>query len=186
MENDMMIESFRNRTEAHAWLKAHGYKVSQRKFYRDCATGLVILQPDGSILGASVERYIRVAELKQPAAETVAAAAAADAKMREEIKGLVLKNERLEHELGVMRGRFIEKTEADAYAADLAALLDALPRHILQLNGARYLAAVGADPQKARQLFELFDTDFSAAVNQIVEDGGTWIEGEQDATEPSA
>jgi hypothetical protein len=129
---------------------------------------------------AALERYIRLAELSQPAAETVAAAASADTKAREEIKQLQLKNERLEHELGVMRGKYIEKTEADAAAADLSALLDALPRHVLILNGARYLAAIGADPQRARNLFELFDVDFTNAVNQACDDGGAWVEGEDE------
>ena len=162
------MESFKTRAHALRWLKSQGYKISKPHFYRACDNGTLILQPDGSVLMTAIERYIKLAELSQPAAETVAAAAAADAKSREEIKQLQLKNERLEHELGVMRGKYIEKTEADSYAADLAALLDALPRHILQLNGARYLAAIGADPQKARQLFELFDIDFTAAANQTL------------------
>ncbi len=181
-----MIESFKNRTEAHGWLLAHGYKISQRHFYRAVQQGLVILQPDGSILKTSLDRYIAMTDLKQPATESVAAAAAADAKAREEIKQLVLKNERLEHELAVLRGDYVKKIDAEAYAADLAALLDAVPRHILQLNGPRYLAGIGADPARARQLYELFDQDFTNAVNRICEDGGANVEGGEDADDAAA
>lgn len=172
------MESFKTRAVALRWLKSQGYKISKPHFYRACDSGTLILQPDGSVLLPSLQRYIRLAELSQPAAETVASAAAADQKQREEIKGLVLRNERLEHELGQLRGRFIEKTEADQNVADIAALLDALPRHILQLNAARYLAAIGADPLRARNFFELFDADFTQAVNQICDSGGVLLESE--------
>jgi hypothetical protein len=176
-----MAETYKNRKKAHLWLQKQGFKLSERKFYKDVELGLCVMQADGSITSDALARYMLLADLKRPAAETAAAAATADAKQAEEIKQLQLKNERLEHEIGVMRGKYIEKIEADAYAADLAALLDAVPRHIIQLNGPRYLAAIGADPAKARQFFDLFDLDFTNAVNRICEDGGATVEGGQDA-----
>ena len=106
---------------------------------------------------------------------TVQAAVKADRKVEAEIRQLTLKNERLQHELDVMRGKYVEKSVIESDRADLAALLDALPRHILNLNLSRYLAAIGADSTKGRVFFELFDADFTQAVNQICDDGGVLL-----------
>jgi hypothetical protein len=60
----------------------------------------------------------------------------------------------------------------------MAAVFDALPRHILQLNLSRYLSAVGADPTQSRKFFDMFDIDFTDAINQICDSGGIIVEGE--------
>jgi hypothetical protein len=178
-----------NRQKVLAWLKAQGYKIGKTKLYRDADDGLLILEPDGSVRQESVDRYIKVAGLKQPAAQTVEASILADGKAAEEIKNYRLKNAKLEHELAVLHGKYVLKTEAESNEADIAALLDALPRHILMLNLPRYLGAIGADTTKARMFFELFDADFTRAVNQICDDGKVellagedpLIKGDQDA-----
>lgn len=163
---------YANRNQVLAYLKAQGYKVSKSQLYRDTDAGLLILEPDGSILGEAVERYIVTGQLQKPAEQTVQAAAKLDQKTSEEIRSLRLKNQKLEIEMAVLVGKYVLKTDAEAQQAELAAVLDALPRHILILNLPRYLGTVGADPSKARTLFELFDTDFTQAVNQICADGG--------------
>jgi len=175
-------QDFKTRVEVLSFLRVQGYKISKAKFYNDIKAGRLILEADGSVLRTSADRYIAVARLSRPAEMTVTAAAKIDRKVEEEIRQLRLKNERLQYELGVMQGKYIEKPVAEAEQADLAALMDALPRHVLMLNCPRYLAAIGAEPTKARLFFDLFDRDFTQAVNQICDDGGVWLEPESGAS----
>ena len=168
---------FKDRMAAMRYIRRQGYKIAKSKIYRDCDSGLLIMEADGSISQAAVDRYIIAAELDRPAEQTIVAAAKSDQKQSEEIRQLCLKNEKLEHDLAVMRGKYIEKTAAESDMADLIALFDALPRHILQLNLSRYLSAVKADTIHARKFFDMFDSDYTDAVNQICDTGGIWVEG---------
>jgi hypothetical protein len=160
------------------WLKAQGYKISRATLYRAIQDGLLLVEADGAVTMAAVERYVALGGLTRPAADSVDAAIAADRKTAEEIRQLELKNARLEHELNIMRGKYVEKSAAEAEKADLAALMDALPRHVLTLNLPRYLSAVGADSTKAQLFFGLFDEDFTSAVNRACDLGVVDVEGE--------
>lgn len=50
-------ERFKNRAQAHAWLVENGYRVARGKFYHDCAEGVVLVAPDGSLSKFRVLEY---------------------------------------------------------------------------------------------------------------------------------
>jgi len=175
------MKNHKNRSAALRFLKAEGHKVSKTKFYRDVDAGACVLQPDGSILATSLERYLSVSRLTQPAVETQRAAAGLDCRVDEEIRNLKLKNEKLTHELQVIRKKFIPRAEADSYAVDLAAVMDALARTALRMNASRYLAQIGADPERARELFDLYDADYTEMVNKVCDQDSVLLVGGDDS-----
>lgn len=177
------MTKFKSRNQAVRWIQAQGYKVSQQKIYADTEKGLLLIEPDGTVTMTAVERYITAAQLEKPAAQTVESSIKADAKMAAELRLVNLKNERLEHEIAVLKGRYVEKTACEAEKVDLAMLLDALPRHILHLNLSRYLSSIGADPAKGPLFFDLFDEDFTRAVNQVCDARGALVEGSGESVE---
>ena len=58
---------FKDRLAVLGWLKENGYKLAKSKIYQDAKAGKLRLEPDGSVTMGSVERYIDVAGLAQPA-----------------------------------------------------------------------------------------------------------------------
>jgi len=165
------MENFPSRRKAHEWLRAQGYKVSQGKIYSDAAKGLLYQQPDGSVLMESVTRYIQLAGLVKPGAESAEVAPKVNQKLAEEIRQLQLKNERLQHENDVMHGRYILKNDHEAELVDLAALLDAVPRHVLRRNLPTYLSSIDADPSRANDFYGMFDRDLTTEINAICDAG---------------
>jgi hypothetical protein len=127
------------------------------------------LEKDGTITGESAKRYIAIAGLqKKPVVDAIGAALAADRKLEEEIRRLELQNLKLEHDLQALMAKYIPKAEAEAELADLAALMDALPRRTLILNLPRYLAAAGGDPARAGEFLKLFGEDLTQAVDLLL------------------
>jgi hypothetical protein len=171
-------EVFNTKKQLLEWLHLKGYKVGRATMFRAIKNGTLVVGDGGVITMESVERYIAMAGLTRPVMDSAEAAVAADRKLEEEIKQLELKNAKLEHDLNVMRGKYVEKYAAESEKADMAALMDALPRHVLNLHLPRYLTEVGADATKAQIFFGLFDEDFTLAVNRVCEIGEADIIGE--------
>ena len=67
-EAGINLERFVNRKQALDWLKAQGYKVSQGKFYQDCAAGFPAVRKDGTVSRYQVMQYGQQLDIETRAA----------------------------------------------------------------------------------------------------------------------
>ena len=172
------MDKFASRKQTVHWLQAQGYKISVPRIYKDVKKGLLIIEPDGTVRKEAVERYIKTAGLIQPAAETVKSSIHADKKQIEEIRAIELSNRKKELEIGILEKRYILRTDADAALGDLAAVADGIARMVIRSNIGAYLQRAGLDTSKAGEIAGWYAEDLDIALDQVVQDGGCWIEPE--------
>lgn len=89
----MPQERFASRKLAMEWIRQKGGKVSQGKFYQDCAEGKVLVYPDKSVSRASTAEYLL--RLQRPIAPVLDSMDRTQQKERLELERLQLEVEKL-------------------------------------------------------------------------------------------
>ena len=157
---------FKNRKLAWKWLKKQGYKVSLPKFYQDAEKGLVILNPDGGVSMESLERYIKLADLKIPAQDTTAAANRSDQRHREIIRNLRLKNEKLQHDIDLQRGMYMLKRDCEERLVQALLAFFAYLRSRFFTDAIDILHKIGGEAEKAGLLRKLLENLLNDALHE--------------------
>lgn len=159
-------EYFKNRKEAHNWLRAEGYKVSQGKFYQDIkANGFPVLNSDGSVSKYQVAVYGRGLEESQAADPSALDRSAymhrkekADAELAE------MKAERMRREEDK---NWLHAEDAWAVVAGLVGTLrDTIRRH-LHAGQIEITLAAGGEATRAPEVFEHLETVVNKAFNEV-------------------
>jgi len=145
----------KNIPEMVEYLQDAGYRIKKSKVYQDSKKGLFRKNEDGSIPISEVLSYAVKAGLKTAAPGPDRETAKYHAKkLREEIKGLQLKNEKLEQEVFKNRGELISRDDAETERAVNLATFDAAVRHMVRTRSPDWMVQAGKDPAKLRQLIE--------------------------------
>lgn len=159
-------ERFVNRKQAHNWLQAQGYKVSQGKFYQDCKAGFPALHKDGTLSRYQVMQYGQQLDV------TTRADAGGDGPQREDEARKI----RAEADIAEMKAEKMRREEdklwlhADEAWAQVAALVgtlrDAIRHHLY--GGQRDLVHVaGGEQDRSQELFEAADQLVARAFNEV-------------------
>jgi hypothetical protein len=144
-----MTKSVKNRLKAVKFLVERGFKVQKTKIYRDCKSGLLRVQPDGSILESDLISYATTLQKPGELAETPAGTLLRQKlenevkKLKEQVRQIQLKNE-------VTRGKYVEKVAVEQRQAILAGVLKVGLSRMYEAYGRESIDLVGGDLAKTR------------------------------------
>lgn len=159
-------EYFKNRKEAHNWLVAEGYQVSQGKFYQDISrNGFPALNGDKTVSKYQVMVYAK--QLEEQAAPDLSAIERSENLHRKETA---------EAQIAEMKAERMRREEdanwlhADAAWSTLAALVgnlrDAI-RRALHDDQVAIVQAAGGEVLRAPEVYEQIEATVDRAFNQV-------------------
>lgn len=162
-------ERFANRKQALNWLQAQGYKVSQGKFYQDCAAGFPALHRDGSVSRYQVMQYGQQLDVeRRGSTDTTDYSAESDRLRTEKLRHEVAK---LEIEARKEDANWLRREDAwAAIAALVGTLLDSL-RHHLHSGQGRLIHLAAGDPARGPELYEGCEELVAKAFNEVATSG---------------
>lgn len=159
-------ERFTNRKQALNWLQAQKYKVSQGKFYQDCAAGFPVLRRDGSISRYQVMQYGQQLDVETRGTATGSGSIDDDearrAKAVADIKEMEANKMRREEDA--------EWLHADAAWAAIAGLLGVLKdalRHHFHAGQGELIHLAGGDPARGPEVYESCEEIMGRAFNEV-------------------
>ncbi len=159
-------ERFANRKQALNWLQAQKYKVSQGKFYQDCAAGFPSIHRDGSISRYQVMQYGQQLDVETRVGSAVSGSVEEDdarrAKAEADIKEMQANKMRREEDA--------EWLHADAAWAAIAGLLGVLKdslRHHFHAGQGELIHLAGGDPARGPEVYESCEEIMSRAFNEV-------------------
>ena len=152
---------WKTRLDALKYLQDQGYKVGRSKLYKDAASGLLALEPDGSVTEKALKRYVRLAGLKK--LSEIAAARGPDpsdlavTKQKREIERLTEQVSKMRLEREILEGRHIPKDEVYLELAGRAGMFELGLRELFQdpAKLREMIATVGGDIDRTEDLREL-------------------------------
>lgn len=157
-------ERFVNRKQALNWLNAQGYKISQGKFYQDCAAGFPELHRDGTVSRYQVMQYGQQLDVSarstvpDASRENEARKAAAEADMAE------MKAERMRRDEDVL---WLHADQAWASVAALVGTLRDCLRHHFHTAQNELVHVAGGDMGRNHEVFEFCDDIVNKAFNEV-------------------
>jgi hypothetical protein len=159
-------ERFANRKQALNWLQAQKYKVSQGKFYQDCAAGFPVMHRDGSISRYQVMQYGQQLDVETRGTALLSGGQDADEarkiKADADIKEMQAAKMRKEEDA--------EWLHADAAWAAIAGLLGVLKdslRHHFHAGQGELIHLAGGDPARGPEVYESCEEIMARAFNEV-------------------
>lgn len=159
-------DRFKNRKEALAWLQSRG-KISQGKFYEDCAKGLITVHADKTISKWQVMEYAE--RHFGPVREPSTSADSAAKKERLEIEKLELEVEKRKIENRKEDDKWLHKDDAWAQMAALVGTLRDALRHHFHVGQAHLIHLAGGDPTRGPEVYEGAEDILARAFNEVVQ-----------------
>lgn len=162
-----MSEFFKNRKEAHDWLVVNGYTVSRGKFYQDCESGIVTINPDKTVSRFMVLQYGIAWQQKTVNPAGVDVPGAAEADLRKKIA---------EADIAERKARKLQREEDnlwlyadDAYAmlAGLVAAMRSAVRHQVYAHRRELVEIVKGDNDFADQLYQEIEGLLDDGFNEV-------------------
>ena len=157
-------ERFVNRKQALNWLNAQGYKISQGKFYQDCAAGFPEIHRDGSVSKYQVMQYGQQLDVSSrslvpdSSRENVSRKLAAEAEMAE------MKAARMKRDEDALW------LHADTAWAQMAALVGTLRdciRHHFHTAQNELVHVAGGNMDRNHEVYEFCDDIVNRAFNEV-------------------
>lgn len=159
-------ERFANRKQALNWLQAQGYKISQGKFYQDCAAGFPSQHRDGSVSRYQVMQYGQQLDVESRGAQVFPGGqddyenrkAKADAEIKEMQAAKMRKEEDADW------------LHADAAWMAIAGLLGVLKdslRHHFHAGQGELIHLAGGDPARGPEVYESCEEIMARAFNEV-------------------
>lgn len=161
-----MSNEFKSISSAAKYLKNRGFclpgsktPIARSKVFADTKRGLFVISDSSAITEAEINAYVVRAGLVQLDRDRKATAADpkpfAD-KAAAQARLMAARAEKAEHELGVLRGRYLEK---DAVHLEFALKIGAFEssfKNLVRTNVEDIIRKVGGDPSKSRMLCDWF------------------------------
>lgn len=152
--------SFKSVPAALSHLKEQGWKVSRAKIFADAASGLLKRQPDGSVTGADLDRYVVEARLKlagEPAKDGGEMARLKIRQTKAEIREREAKAEMAEMATRERAGELISREEADNQMAQAVTVLRSQMKAFFGGLAPEVVHTIKGDPGKMDELLDLFN-----------------------------
>ena len=159
-------ERFANRKQALNWLQAQGYKISQGKFYQDCAAGFPSQHRDGSVSRYQVMQYGQQLDVESRGVASVSGG-------REEHDDRRAKAEADIKEMEATKRRREEDADwlhADAAWMAIAGLLGVLKdslRHHFHAGQGELIHLAGGDQARGPEVYEGCEELMGRAFNEV-------------------
>jgi len=165
-------ERFKNRKEALIWLKDSGYKISQGKFYQDCAAGYPVVHKDGTVSKFQVLEYGQRLDSvkKENEAAMIAAREYSERKEKADAEIAEMKAEKMRRE---ENKHWLYAGDAWAQVAALIGTLKDAIRHELFAGQRELVEMAGGDQDRSQEIFEHADQLVARAFNKVAGDSIT-------------
>lgn len=162
-------ERFTNRKQALNWLQAQGYKVSQGKFYGDCAAGFPAIHKDGTVSRYQVLQYAQQQDVERRGSDRPSS------REEDEDRKIKADADRSEMQTETMRRELDrEWLHADQAWAAIAALVgvigDALKYEFFKAQG-ELIHLAGGDVNHGPIVYELCETVIERAMTHAAKMG---------------
>lgn len=171
--SDDTPQVFRNRLAASKWMRENGYKIGKSKLYQDTASGLLKVEPDGTVTIESVRRYIDHPEAGiREHLDTVQAGA--DVEVREYHRRVAIaKAEKTELEAAKLRfemdreqGKWIPRDDLEMEMAGRAAVFEHGFRNLVRIRLDDWIHLVGGNVARAGELRIVINEELDRLLNQ--------------------
>lgn len=160
-------DSYENRTAVVQHLQARGFKVGKSKIYEDAKSGLLRVQPDGTVLGSDLELYIKACLVgrRQPSNE----GELARKKLELEVQKLEnqVREQNLEYEKSI--GKLIDRRDVELELAARAAVLSAGLETMVYARSAEWIFLVQGKPEFSAKLAEEMIQSFRDTLNDYAQ-----------------
>lgn len=178
-------QTYKNRAEAYALLiQPGGYGVSRAKFYEDCAR-LRIVQPDKSLHLSDLLAYVKQELKASPVTgQSLGDVDQAREKEKEELRGLRLKNEKLEKENRKEDRRWMLRSEAEDHEAALVGLLRDTLRHLVRIQATSLLRTAGGSPSREPEFMQALLALVDHGFNELADAEEIEVEFAEESFEP--
>ena len=172
---DTSAERFANRKQALNWLNAQGYKISQGKFYQDCAAGFPPMHTDGSLSRFQVMHYGQQLDLATRSAATQQDGDTSRRKEAAEAEIAEMKAERMRREEDK---EWLHADQAWSVVAALVGSLRETLRHHLHSEAAALVHVAGGGQDRVHEVFEFLEEVVGKAFNEVAGKGVDFELGE--------
>lgn len=162
--SDISAERFANRKQALTWLTTNGYKISQGKFYQDCAAGFPPMHTDGSLSRFQVMQYGQQLDLATRTAAVQQGDEASRRKEAAEAEIAEMKAERMRREEDK---EWLHADQAWSIVAALVGSLRETIRHHLHSESAALVHVAGGNQERVHETFEFCEEIIGRAFNEV-------------------
>ena len=164
---------FRNRLAAARWMRENGYKIGKSKLYQDTSSGLLKVEPDGTVTIESVRRYIDHPEAGiREHLDTVQAGE--DVEVREyHRRAAIAKAEKTELEAARLRfemerdqKKWIPRDDLEMEVATRAVVFEQGFKNLIRIRLDDWVALVGGNVARAGELRVIINDQVDQLLNQ--------------------
>jgi len=167
-QTEALAKSFATLTEVHAYLVDQGWRVARRTVYLHEKKGMLQRAPSGAFERAAVDKYARL-HLKEAATgrkATDRGALLQERRLTEEIGRIRAQRIRAEHEIDILKGKYISKLD---HEADLIAQAHGIVNYLSKIKHtlpARLVEAARGDASRVHAVHVLLAEAIDAILNE--------------------
>ena len=160
---------YSTRISAVRALQRQGYKIGKSKFYKDCATGICKMEPDGSITEKALENYTRHPKAGLKRLDRIDEDKISKEKTETEIEKLKTQVRLLQHDLAVKEGRYISRDDFEMELASRWVILKLGVEYMIETKASEwvYLVSGQYDSTGVRSLKETIRKAFDERFDQF-------------------
>jgi len=175
---------FSSRVEVVKWLQGQGWKIKKTKLYQDAASGLLRVQPDGSVLRADAADYAVRVGLRRVSDPLDTVDELHAEKSRAEIDRLKKQVELLTLDLEQKRGLWVMRSEVETDLAVRVAVLKSGFCQMVRMRAIEWAAAIGGNTRLERHLYDLIVAEYEELLDRYAR--GVEVRVSGDGAEESA
>ncbi|MBU0970729.1 MAG: hypothetical protein KKC20_08790 [Proteobacteria bacterium] len=159
------LPTFPNRRAVFLELEKAGYQVSPAKLYRDFEKGLIVMEPDGSVLEVEVRAYA-LTNLSKGDATLDDVRDIQGIKSQKECDKLDEQIARLRFDREKEEGKYIPRKDFESELAARGAVLESGFRHLFQRKVWEWITLVGGKPEKSADFLEALNHGLDEELNR--------------------
>jgi hypothetical protein len=170
--------AFRNRLEVMQYLQAQGYKIRKSKLYLDAKSGLLRVNPDGTLTMAQVDKYVNhpksgLLRLRLDNDGGLLPSQEIEDLQRQKLIIEIKKNDEQARRLQFARekeeGEHIHRNILEVEMAFRAAVLDTGLKHLLARKGAEWIRMVHGQETRLDELIASMSQDIDNLMTQYAD-----------------
>jgi len=164
-----MTDTLKNAAAVYRHLQATGWKVTDKTVRNHIKKRYLLPEKDGGFLIDDVDRYaLRFLKKTGGDTKTDKVAVLTERKLKEELRGLKMKNDKLEAELKATLANYLTVEDHEQELAARAVYYDNGMRHRFHLIAPQIIQMVKGDQGKADELVEFLNIQHDEQLTEFV------------------
>ena len=161
--------AFENLMEAFRFLEKENYKIKKSKVYKDRDSGLIRVNPDGSVLESEILKYAADQGLQKIAGDLGDSKLAVlqEEKTKAELERIKIQTEKNRFEMERDQGKYVLRAEVETFFALTVGAIDSAIKNLIQASASKWLAACGADVSKTSLFIDLYNAGHDELMTEL-------------------